>query len=57
MAVVITNTRLEWGGGLAWMNGACWINNGAGLDYGSVVWNDGGDFGSVTVGAHEMGHK
>jgi hypothetical protein len=53
----MTNTRLEWGGGLAYMHGACWLNTGDGIDHGTSVWSDDGRFGSVTVAAHELGHK
>ncbi|XP_021953584.1 uncharacterized protein LOC110850459 [Folsomia candida] len=56
LAPLITATRLEWGGGLAWGSGTCGVDNGRRIDWGTCVWNDGGDWGSVTVGAHEMAH-
>ncbi|XP_037042773.1 uncharacterized protein LOC119079069 [Bradysia coprophila] len=57
MAVLITNANTEWGGGLAWGGGACSVDTNSGTDWGTVVWNDNGGFGSVTVGAHEMAHN
>ncbi|ODM87998.1 Venom metalloproteinase antarease-like [Orchesella cincta] len=56
MAVAITNTALEWGGGLASANAACWVDNTQKRHVGTLVFNDGGDWGSLTVGTHEMAH-
>jgi len=39
------------------MNAACWVDPNNGRDLRSAVWNDKGDWGSVTVGAHELAHK
>jgi hypothetical protein len=57
LAPLITNTKLEWGGGLAYMNAACWVDTNGGRNLGTAVWNDGGDWGSLTVAVHEIGHK
>ncbi|ODM87991.1 Venom metalloproteinase 3, partial [Orchesella cincta] len=56
MAVAITNTALEWGGGLAYVNAACKVDNTQKKHVGTLVLNDRGDWGSLTVGAHEMAH-
>ncbi|CAL8143695.1 unnamed protein product [Orchesella dallaii] len=56
MAVAITNTALEWGGGLAYVSAACNVDNNRQRHWGTLVFNDGGNWGSLTVGAHEMGH-
>ncbi|ODN06439.1 Venom metalloproteinase 3 [Orchesella cincta] len=56
MAVAITNTRLEWGGGLAYMRAACSVDNGSRRHWGTLVFNDGGNWQSMTVGAHELAH-
>ncbi|ODN06442.1 Venom metalloproteinase 3 [Orchesella cincta] len=56
MAVAITNTALEWGGGLAYMRAACSVDNNSQRHWGTLVFNDAGDWGSLTVGAHELAH-
>ncbi|ODN06444.1 A disintegrin and metalloproteinase with thrombospondin motifs 13 [Orchesella cincta] len=56
MAIAVTNTRLEWGGGLAYMRATCWVDHAARRHWGTLVFSDGGDFGSLTVGSHEMAH-
>lgn len=56
VAVLITNSNTEWGGGLAFMGGACLFDGQSGADYGTAVWNDNGVFSSVTVAAHELAH-
>lgn len=57
MAVLMTHANSEWEGGLAHGNGACTVDTNSGVDLGTVVWNDHGNFGSVTIGTHEMAHK
>ncbi|ODM92024.1 Venom metalloproteinase 3, partial [Orchesella cincta] len=56
IAVVMTSTNLEWGGGLAYGGGACGVDDNRGINWGVTVFNDGGDFGSLTTGTHEMAH-
>lgn len=57
MAVLMTNANSEWEGGLAHGGGACTVDTNSGVDLGTVVWNDHGNFRSVTIGTHEMAHK
>jgi len=57
LAPLMTNAAVEWGGGLAYMNAACWVDNGNRRHIGVSVWNDNGGWGSLVVGAHELGHK
>lgn len=56
-AIAITNTRLEWGGGLAYMRATCAVDNNSRRHWGTLVFNDDGGWGSLTVGAHEIGHS
>lgn len=56
IAVLITNSNSEWGGGLAHGGGACLVDTNGGAELGTAVWNDNGAFTSVTVAAHEMAH-
>ncbi|ODM87830.1 Venom metalloproteinase 3 [Orchesella cincta] len=56
MAVAITNTALEWGGGLAIRDAACWVDNAQKRFVGTAVFNDGGEWGSLTVGTRNGPH-
>ncbi|CAL8143682.1 unnamed protein product [Orchesella dallaii] len=57
MAVAITNTRLEWGGGLAHRGQVCNVDHQAQRHMGTVVFSDDGKWQSLTVGTHEMAHN
>jgi len=57
MAIAITNTALEWWGGVAYVRAACNLSHGQKRHWGTLVFGDSGDWNSVTIGAHEIAHS
>ncbi|XP_035711815.1 uncharacterized protein LOC118437124 [Folsomia candida] len=56
VAPLMTASRAEWFGGLAHAGGTCWVDDRLRMDYGTCVWNDVGDWGSIKTGTHELAH-
>jgi len=56
LAAVITGAPVVWGGGVAWFEAACLFDHHGKRIFSTAVWNDAGDWRSVTVGAHEIAH-
>ena len=57
LAPLVTDTAVVSSGGYGYNNAACGLDANAQRFWGVAVWNDGGDWGSVTIGAHELGHN
>lgn len=56
LAVLITNSNLEWEGGLAHAGGACFVDRERGFNWGSAVWSDNGQFRSILTAVQEIEH-
>lgn len=57
MAILITNTKTDFSGGLSYPSSICNQDAALSIDWASVVWTDNGSFNGVPVGAHEIGHS
>lgn len=41
---------------IPYFGGACFVDDNTKVDYGVTVWSDDGNWNSLTIGAHELGH-
>jgi len=57
LALLVTNAKLEWEGGLSIKNGACWVDTKTWRDLGIAVFNDGGYWATVTTAAQTLGYR
>ncbi|ODN06445.1 A disintegrin and metalloproteinase with thrombospondin motifs 17 [Orchesella cincta] len=57
MAISITNTEMEWYGGMAYLKTACNVNHGQKRHLGTLVFSDAGNWSTVAIGTHEIAHN